>query len=434
MNRQKAGERTDDAPAPQENPEAAARWRDALRDHAREIIQGARGSREGEDTHGVISPDLGPLARDALEIVEAFALGSRELAQSRPIDLNEFSARLQIVLAGIEGELARRQAAVIPEREQPHVIQGELWQVLRKTRESADLAYAREFDLAELDRRILFLLASQGPLVPADVSAGVGVDKAQVSRAVKRLLEMGAIEREQIRAPLRLTDEGKRLSQRLIRLAELRHRELTFDIGEEELEDFVDMIEILLERAVTLYEQERDLAQTAGKNGKTAEPVDHRRVDRVVIERGRIISVLMTLSAYSSRSGALAFRRLTGLSNFEAFVLYEVGKHPPIGWTPLVQALERDHSQAGRTITNLVERGLVEREGRPGRRHGRFFPSQEGSRLWHMIDEAGRERSAFLLAPLDAEQRSRFMRTFDKIRRNAAAQLERERAFAELEN
>jgi hypothetical protein len=37
-----------------------------------------------------------------------------------------------------------------------------------------------------------------------------------------------------------------------------------------------------------------------------------------------------------------------------------------------------------------------------------------------------------LLAPLSADQRARFLATFDKIHRNARAQLERERAFAEL--
>jgi len=141
----------------------------------------------------------------------------------------------------------------------------------------------------------------------------------------------------------------------------------------------------------------------------------------------------MTLSSYFSRSGALAFKRLTGLSTFEAFVLSEIGIAPPVDWAELVRALARDHSQAGRTVQALIERGLVRREGKPGRRHGRFFPTSEGARLHEVIHEAGRQRSAFLLAPLPADQRARFLGTFDKIRRNAVAQLERERAFAEID-
>ena len=106
---------------------------------------------------------------------------------------------------------------------------------------------------------------------------------------------------------------------------------------------------------------------------------------------------------------------------------------PPIDWAELVSALARDHSQAGRTVTALMARGLVQREGKPGRRHGRFSPSDEGARLFAVIHEAGRQRSAFLLAPLAADQRARFLATFDKVRRNATSQLERERAFAELD-
>jgi hypothetical protein len=46
---------------------------------------------------------------------------------------------------------------------------------------------------------------------------------------------------------------------------------------------------------------------------------------------------------------------------------------------------------------------------------------------------AARERAEFLLAPLEPEPLQRFMTTFDKIRRNAAGQLERERALRDLQ-
>jgi DNA-binding MarR family transcriptional regulator len=263
----------------------------------------------------------------------------------------------------------------------------------------------------------------------------VGVDKAQVSRSVKRLLALGLVEREQIRAPLRLTREGEKLMKRMLRMAELRNRELTIEIGEDELNEFYATVEVLLDRAMALYEQERELAQ--GGNGKDPEPAGKgaggKPADKIAIDRTRIVSPLMTLSSYFSRSGALAFKRLTGLSTFEAFVLSEIGMDPPVEWGTLVRILARDHSQAGRTVQALIERGLVEREGKPGRRHGRFRPTAEGARLHAVIHDAGRQRSAFLLAPLPADQRARFLGTFDKIRRNAVAQLERERAFAEIE-
>ena len=81
----------------------------------------------------------------------------------------------------------------------------------------------------------------------------------------------------------------------------------------------------------------------------------------------------------------------------------------------------------------LIERGLVTREGRPGRRHGRFSPTAEGWRLYNIIQETSVERSTFLMAPLGEEHRERFLGAFDKLRRNAVAQLQRERAFEDLE-
>ena len=355
--------------------------------------------------------------------------GSDAAAEPPP----EFLARLNIVLNGLEppAEQARSDAAA------PQVIQSDLWQLLYKVRESAELAYAREVDLVELDRRILLLLQGVGPLVPADISGAVGADKAQVSRSVKRLLELKMIERVQIRAPVELTRKGLALSERLTRLADLRNRELTFDIGDAELAHFFSVIETLLDRAVQLYERERSLSQSGDKAPAAHFPLDvaeeARTGEPIVLDRSRIIPPLMTLSSYFSRSGSLTFKRLTGLSNFEARVLNEVSMDPPIEWNRLVARLDRDHSQAGRTIRALIDRGLVVRDGRPRRRHGRFSPSEEGRGLYDIIQEASRQRSAFLLAPLSQADRERFLATFDKIRRNAVVQLERERAVEELD-
>jgi DNA-binding MarR family transcriptional regulator len=376
------------------------------------------------------------MSGEATELVAAFALGRRQLA-GPDCALPDLTG-LDIILDGLaEAANAAAASGDAAQAVRPQVIQSELWQVLHKVRESAELCYSREFELVELDRRILFLLQGVGQLVPAEISNSVGVDKAQVSRSVKRLIELRMVERQQIRAPLRLTRRGEALSKRMLRLAELRNRELTFGIGDPELAEFFGVIEVLLDRAIKLYEQERELAH-AGPRAPGDEPlapaVEPRPGERTVIDRARIISPLMTLSAYFSRSGGVAYTRLTGLSQFEAFVLSEIGLNPPIEWTDLVAALQRDHSQAARTVRALVERGLVARQGRPGRRHGSFFPSPEGTRLHQVIHAAGRERSAFLLAPLQQDQRQRFLNTFRKVSRNAVAQLDRERALAELDN
>jgi DNA-binding MarR family transcriptional regulator len=222
----------------------------------------------------------------------------------------------------------------------------------------------------------------------------------------------------------------------MLRLADLRNRELTFDIDDDELADFFGAIELLLDRAVALYEQER--ARTAAHERGQADVETIARPERrsnepVLIDRARILSPLLTLSAYFGRSGGLMFKRRTGLSQFEAWVLNEIAMAAPIDWPTLTAQLQRDQSQAGRTVRALIGRGLMTREGRPGRRHGRFAPTTEGKRLYDIIQETSVERSSFLMAPLGEEQRKRFLATFDKLRRNAVAQLERERAFEEFD-
>lgn len=415
--------------------------RAALRERAGAVLSAGALPRTplAEEQLRLLDAHFGPLADDVLTIVDAFALGMARMADGSSEAKASFMGRLDMVLNGLDhnrrpDDAAGATAADAP----PHMIQSELWQVLHHIRESAELSYSREIDLVELDRRILFLVLSRGPLAPAEIAGATGVDKAQVSRSVKRMLEMEMVQREQLRAPLRLTPGGEALGRRLLRVAELRNRELTFDITDEELAYFVATIEILLDRAVALYERERGFLEgTAEGRSEDARPLGglpaRRSAERSLFDRTRITSPLMTLNSYFNRSGALAFKRLTGLSKFEAFVLSEIGRQPPIEWAELVAALRRDHSQSGRTITALMERGLIERGGKPGRRNGWFAPTEVGARLYDIIYRTGQERSVFLLAPLAPEQRMRFMQTFDKLRRNALAQLHRERAFSEFD-
>lgn len=418
--------------------DASDGWRGALRNHALGLWREGAGGGVAEAPDRAALAALGGMTEDALALVETFTLGALALARrgggkvtQQPPD--EFAARLGLVFKGLEPSSAARGGNGHPNT--PLIFQSELWQFLHKTRESAELSYARELDLVELDRRILFLLRTRGPLVPADLSSSVGVDKAQVSRSVKRLLELRMVERDQIRSPVTLTRKGEGLADRLLRLADLRNRELTFDIADEELADFFEAIELLLDRSVALYEQERARAAALGRgeNDLAGIRLPERKGEDLLIDRARIVSPLLTLSAYFSRSGALAFKRRTGLSNFEAWVLNEIAMAAPIDWPTLTAQLQRDHSQAGRTVRALIDRELVAREGRPGRRHGKFYPTPEGERLYNIIQETSIERSSFLMAPLGEELRKKFLGTFDKLRRNAVAQLERERAFEELE-
>lgn len=421
-------------------------WRDMLRSYAHELCQAARTAiAAGRTPVGdeVAFPEeagaaLGNQADIVRAIVEQLALGAAGAAGDLRKIESALDEQLALVLEGIAPRLRRSVPANSAVSEgRPQMLQSQLWQLLHKVRESSELSFAREIELVDLDRRILFLLRQAGALAPAGISAATGVDKAQVSRSVKRLLELELVERGQIRSPIALTRKGTGLADRLLRLSELRNRELTFDVSDDELVEFIGVVELLLDRAVQLYDKEREITGARGQTEADFKAVygieEVRTGEKIVVDRARLTSPLYTLMAYFSRSGALAYKRLTGLSNFEAWVLSEISYDPPTDWPRLVAALQRDHSQAGRTVNNLIEQGLVRREGRPGRRHGRFLPTEKGVEIYRIIFEAARERADFLLAPLEEERLQRFMATFDKIRRNAAAQLERERALRNLD-
>ncbi len=432
-----------------------ADWREILRTHARErwvivvdCLSNGRPIPPRDDAAIVpLISLLGTQGEEAIQIVDRFSLGSAAEAFAlgkitRKPD-SEFASQLETILDGFGqvNDQAVKQRMADAEREaglhRPQLIQSELWQLLYKVRESAELSYNREIDLVELDRRVLFLLRGQGALVPAAISAAAGVDKAQVSRSVKRLLELDMIRRTQIRSPIALTKKGEEQADRLLRLAELRNRELGFDISDHELKGFFAIIEVMLDRAISLYESERDLARKSGQKDTEVRPAydyeERRTGEPLVIDRSRIVSPLMTLSAYLSRSAALTYKRLIGLSNFESWVLSEISYDSPTDWPRLVKALERDHSQAGRTVNHLIDKGLVMRDGKPARRHGLFTPTKKGLELYKVIVDVGRDRAAYLLETVPSDRFEAFTAVFDKLRRNASAQLERERAYEELE-
>ena len=67
--------------------------------------------------------------------------------------------------------------------------------LLRHLRQSAELTYPRDVGFGELERRLLTEIHSAPALRTSDLIARCGVDKAQVSRAVKALTETGLVAR-----------------------------------------------------------------------------------------------------------------------------------------------------------------------------------------------------------------------------------------------
>ena len=373
-------------------------------------------------------------ARAALLLVDRFVLGSTVAEQAigtpKRTSTQPFRDQLEVILNGLAAshDIADGvSVAVQTARFQPR-----LWILLRSARESADIAYSRTMQLSELDRRILLFLNTQEELALVHLAVSVGADKAQVSRACKRLDEQGMVERAGPRGPLRLSGTGRELANRMVRLAALRDRELAVGVSVEQLAEMYTLLEALIARAVVLYEQERQLA-IAARNESEDPPltVAGQPAGAMVIDRSRILPPLMTLCAYMMRSAALSYKRLTGLSRFESWVLSEIAAHPPLEWSRLVQLLDRDHSQAGRTVNRLIELDLITRSGGIGRREGRFSPTDEGSRMFDMIRNISAGRTEFLMRDIPPAKLKRFLTAFETIVSNAEAQLSRERAIAQ---
>jgi len=402
-------------------------WRDLLR---RRVTHAANGYSEAQDAACLAALQETGLAlgqaRAALSLVDHFAAGWRATG-GPPAKGEDFSAQFEMLFQGI----AATMPAPNPRRDRRLIFQRRLWILLRTVRESAALAYADEDTLNELDRRIILLLASQGDTPLSQASKMIGIDKAQVSRAVKRLEEAGFIARPGVRSPLHLAASARDRINRLVRIALLRDRELTFDLGEDALATYFDVVESLIARARLQFDQERELANSpAGAPIVAAEGASSRCGIR--IDRSRVLPPLSTLTSYIVRSGALLYKRVTPLSNFETWVLSSIECNAPMEWARLVETVNRDESQANRTLRRLSELGLIEREGPPGRRNGIFRLTEDGARLHRLIEDTGADRSDFLLHDIPPQRLRSFFATFDTIAYNARAQLARENARAEL--
>ena len=453
-----AGAMADAGVDPLAEAESGSGWREVLRRRALNARQAMLSRRDGAllfaqlaampPIRGAAGDSVAALleagfslydARAAIQLIDRFALGWVVAEQAHPLivededEMPAFAEQLDSMLGGIGITRAWGGAAA-----KHRMFQSRLWIFLRNARDSANIAFSRADHIAELDRRILLLLQAQGELTLAAVSTANGVDKAQISRAIKRLSQVGLVQRSGIRSPLKLSAAGRHLAERLVRLAELRNRELTFGIADDQLVDLFGVLDTLLTRSMALYDQERKLTLSQDKSAEIDFP-DHAGLDRapgsgrIAIDRSRILPPFITLCSYMMRGGSLGYKRKTGLSNFDTWVLVEVSRDPPISWPQLVIALYRDQSQAGRTVNRLIEIGLVERSGKPGRRHGFFGPTAEGRRAMDIIDETGVRRSEFLFQGIPLDELDSFMTSFETLAHNAEVQVARERAIQEMD-
>lgn len=114
---------------------------------------------------------------------------------------------------------------------------------------------------------------------------------------------------------------------------------------------------------------------------------------------------------YTARIGALGGHHLgTPHSLTEARLLFELGGHGPATSAALAQALELDPAQVSRAVARLDRAGLVTRaRSESDRRATLLTLTATGRREFRKLDARSRQRTAALLAPLEAERRARLL-------------------------
>lgn len=131
-------------------------------------------------------------------------------------------------------------------------------------RRSGVLAQRRQFDLSELEWRIMTQVAEFAPLSLNGLAELLVQDRGQLSRAVTGMVERGLLTRQ--RKPggpeivIELSEQGQALHLRMIDRAIERDRALTEGIPPEDIATLWRVFDRMIDSARTMMDHERDLA------------------------------------------------------------------------------------------------------------------------------------------------------------------------------
>jgi DNA-binding MarR family transcriptional regulator len=133
----------------------------------------------------------------------------------------------------------------------------------RILRRSAVLSQRRHFQLSEIEWRIMTQVGEFAPLSLNGLAELLLQDRGQLSRAVKGMVERGLLIRE--RKPggpeieIDLAPAGRELHERMVGLVIARDAMLTKDIAENDIQTLRSLIDLMIDRAETLLEEEQRL-------------------------------------------------------------------------------------------------------------------------------------------------------------------------------
>jgi DNA-binding MarR family transcriptional regulator len=140
---------------------------------------------------------------------------------------------------------------------------------------------------------------------------------------------------------------------------------------------------------------------------------------------------LVRLVDFLSRAAALAFPRVSGLSDFEWRVVAWSCETPGLSINDLAALLHRGAAQVSRTVKKLVAAGLLARASRRGGPGVLISPTPLGRTVYGPLAALARQRNAEIIAGLAPRQIRLLERCIATMMANVLAQLGREQQMQE---
>jgi DNA-binding MarR family transcriptional regulator len=114
---------------------------------------------------------------------------------------------------------------------------------------------------------------------------------------------------------------------------------------------------------------------------------------------------ILILANILRRAATLRYRRLLNLPGGEWAVIAELGALAPRSLGDLSSALGLDKTQSSRTVSSLVDRGLVKRQVNPSdNREVQISLTKDGAKVYAVLLSAGLEANDKLLAGISSPE------------------------------
>jgi len=143
---------------------------------------------------------------------------------------------------------------------------------------------------------------------------------------------------------------------------------------------------------------------------------------------------LLVLANLLRRGGTIRYRRLLGLSVGEWGIIGELSQRAPVNLNELAAGIGLDKTQISRSVTTLVERGLVTREPNPeSNREVVINLTADGRGSMARMVEAAIAVNAFLLEGFSADEQRVLAGRIDLLTSRAHELLAREQAVRAID-